>query len=75
MLVQVRLPAVEALVLANVASLEEVGAHCLPVDALQRCPRLRRVLLRLDPANAADVAKLRRMLEGREPLDYLAFIG
>ncbi|XP_034236842.1 uncharacterized protein LOC117642619 [Thrips palmi] len=71
----VGLPAVEALVLANAATLEEVGVHCLPADALLRCERLRHLLVRVRPGHAADEAKLRRLLQERQPLDFLAFIG
>lgn len=72
----VRPAAVEALVLANAATVEEVGVHCFPLEPLLRCSRLRRLLVRLAPADAADQGRLRQLLEGRaQPLEYLAFLG
>lgn len=66
--------AATSLVLANAATLEEVGVHCLPVAALQQCPRLERLMVKVNPAAATDGGQLRDLLKGRT-LEYLAFIG
>lgn len=63
----------QALVLANADSVEEVGAHCLPMAALLRCTKLRRLMIKLNPANASDQAKIRQLVKGS--MEYVAFIG
>ncbi|XP_034236462.1 uncharacterized protein LOC117642404 [Thrips palmi] len=70
----VRHAAVQALVLANAATLEEVGAHCLPMAALQKCAALRRLMVKLNPASASDQDKIRQLARGAA-LEYVAFIG
>lgn len=66
--------AVDALVLANAATLEEVGAHCLSLSALMRCTKLRRLMLKVNPANAWEQTKMQQLLKSK-PVEYLAFIG
>ncbi|XP_034230818.1 uncharacterized protein LOC117639350 [Thrips palmi] len=66
--------AVNSLVLANTATLEEVGVHCLPLEALLCCSKLRRLMVKVNPAYAPDQVKMRQLLKSR-PVDYVAFVG
>ncbi|XP_034231194.1 uncharacterized protein LOC117639540 isoform X2 [Thrips palmi] len=67
------LQACTAFVEANAATLEEVAVCCFPAQALERCTLLRRLLVTIDPAAAAQ-AQLRQLLKARAPLDFVGFI-